>query len=307
LIASNSSLVLDPSEVETRFYKQDIFPFFETHAITSPWPLFASLISTNGIELSTLSPSAEKGSIGLIETFLPSYLCSVSIFSKPTTIDTYRSYRLAFYHGEDLSIYPKSQDPLILSIAAMDYALAHDYMRQRNYKAALNLCLKIQQQAVPSVDQTIFTLLLAHNLNDLVTIDQMLASLATIKPQHVNYLEAFRAQYQVLSSLHRHEACLALLQAPKAYAIFPPEEQLYYRCETYFLAAQHTPSIENLKNLNEFLRLEASETLRTSIFSRYANLLKQYGDARTTLRFLSTYTAQQTWPKFEAFFIEENL
>lgn len=298
IIASPSKKNIDFIALENRFNQADLFPIFQAIAIETPWPLFASLISNNINELLAVTPSTKMGAIGLIETFLPCYQCSSPIFThvEPHVL-TIRKNRYEFYQmGNTITL---SADPLILGIASMDYALICQYLEQHNFTEALHLCKQIQQLAIPSVDDCILTLRLAQRLNDTEMIERMLITLLKISPSHVYYERTFDTIFQTLQALRRFDQLIHYLQSSNLHVLSRDKQERYY-CELLFLRAEHQPSHEHLKELHNFLRFYPLGTSQIQMISRYGELLKFYGDARTPLRFIAAFSETKEWPPFEA-------
>lgn len=304
IIASPSILQLNDKNILERFHQDDLFHYFQSIAIDSPWVLFAGAFSNDIQKLTSPPPSTMIGAMGLVETFLPCYEPSPFPFSYAISeITNARKWRKEFYcTGQSHEV---SSDPLILGIASIDYALADDFVQQHNFTEAFRLCQQIQAVAKPSVEYLIFTLHLAQRLNDEATIAITLQALENIPPQHIYYTEAFESIYQAYCKQGRYNDLIHRLKIPGALTTLPLKQQNFYHLEMLFLCAEHFPSYANLKTLHEYLRLYASNDVRTQIITRYGELLKLYGDARTPLRFLAALSETKQWPNFDALQLEK--
>lgn len=304
IVATHSSLDLQPDAILERFQRDDLYPHFKILAIESPWSLFAGAFSNNIQHLTSCHPATTLGAMGLVETFLPCYEPSPFPFHKDTPILTpHRTWRSDFYStGQPETT---SDDPLILGIASIDYALADDYVQQHNFVEALHICKEIQTVAKPAIEHVLFTFQLAQYLNDKPTEKQMLQMLEAIPIEHPCYQEIFTARYQFYKRTNQFDALINLLQQMVTLDGLTPQQRDDYLCESLFLSAEQYPTLANLKALHTFLRQHPSEAFKTKQIARYGELLKQYGDARTPLRFLAAFSETKQWPNFDALQLEK--
>ncbi|MDO5462778.1 MAG: hypothetical protein Q4F99_04780 [bacterium] len=304
IIATHSSLDLQPDAILARFQRGDLYPHFKILEMNAPWSLFAGAFSNKIQQLTACPPATTRGAIGLVETFLPCYEPASFPFKQAIPeIASQRTWRKAFYStGRPETI---SDDPLILGIASIDYALAEDYVQQHNFTEALRLCKEIQTVAKPAIEHILFTFQLAHRLNDPSTEERMLHILEAVPLEHPCTPAIFTARYRFYKSTGQVDSLIDLLQQMATVENVTPQQRDDYQCESLFLSAEQSPTLANLKALHEFLRQHPSEAFKTKQIARYGELLKHYGDARTPLRFLAALSETKQWPNFDALQLEK--